>query len=88
MLTVLNRLAIRLGDTTDHGGRVVEVSSSTIIDGRHQARIGDVVSCPRCSGRQTIVEGDPTYTDDGIPVALEGHATSCGARLIASTGKG
>ena len=35
-------------------------------------------------GVTTIVEGDPTWLIDGIPVALEGHKTSCGASLIAS----
>ncbi len=28
------------------------------------------------------------YTNNGIPVALEGHTTSCGVKLIASTGEG
>ena len=35
-------------------------------------------------GVTTIVEGDPTWLIDGIPVALEGHKTSCGASLIST----
>ena len=31
-----------------------------------------------------IVEGDPDWTIDGVPVALEGHKLSCGAVLISS----
>ncbi|WP_370662423.1 PAAR domain-containing protein [Massilia aurea] len=31
-----------------------------------------------------IAEGDPDMTIDGIPVAFDGHATSCGARLIST----
>ena len=31
-----------------------------------------------------LVKGDPNYTLDGVPVAFEGHRTSCGARLLAS----
>jgi uncharacterized Zn-binding protein involved in type VI secretion len=34
------------------------------------------------SGPGTIVEGDQHHTIDGIPVAYEGHKTSCGAALI------
>ncbi|MBH3346412.1 PAAR domain-containing protein, partial [Pseudomonas parafulva] len=40
-------------------------------------------SCPKC-GPTTIAEGDATWTIDGKPVALNGHATACGAKLIAS----
>ena len=75
---------IRLGDKTTHGGVVVQVASVSEIDGRRIARIGDQVTCPRCSGRHIIVEGEPTYLDDDIPVALHGHKTSCGASLISS----
>ena len=84
MTFVDERGVIRLGDRTTHGGRVVRVASTSTVDGIPIARIGDTVTCPRCSGRHTIVEGEPTYTDDDIPVALHGHRTSCGARLISS----
>jgi len=83
-VTVDNRGVIRLGDATTHGGKVIEVASPTGVDGLPLARVGDKVSCPRCSGIHTIVEGEPTFLDDGIPVALHGHKTSCGAALITS----
>jgi uncharacterized Zn-binding protein involved in type VI secretion len=31
-----------------------------------------------------IAEGDPKVLIDGIPVAFEGHKTSCGATLIST----
>ncbi|WP_083823245.1 PAAR domain-containing protein [Desulfovibrio sp. 6_1_46AFAA] len=79
-----NRGIIRLGDSTTHGGTVVQVASTTTVDGIRIARIGDIVTCPKCKGIYSIVEGQATYTDQGVPVALHGHKTSCGAALITS----
>lgn len=83
-LTVDERGAIRLGDSTSHGGKVVQVASISTVQGRRIARIGDTVTCPKCKGTHTIVEGEPTCLDEDIPVALHGHKTSCGASLITS----
>lgn len=83
-LKVDERGVIRLGDTTSHGGKVVRVASISTVQGRRVARIGDIVTCPKCKGRHTIVEGEPTCLDDDIPIALHGHKTSCGASLITS----
>lgn len=79
-----NRKVIRLGDKTTHGGQVIQVASTTTVDAIRIARIGDIVTCPKCKGRHQIVEGEPTCKDDGIPIALHGHKTSCGAMLISS----
>lgn len=81
---------IRVGDVTTHGGKVI--SSSTphfTVDGRAVACIGDRCTCPLPShgGICTIIEGDPSHTIDGLPVAYEGHKTSCGANLIAANEK-
>jgi len=83
-MKVDDRGVIRLGDTTTHGGKVVQVASITTVDDIPIARIGDTVTCPKCKGEHSIVEGEPTFLDDGIPVALDGHKTSCGAALISS----
>lgn len=76
---------IRLGDKTSHNGEVVSAAPTSKISGKNVARLGDKVSCPiKGHGAETIVEGDPNWLIDGIPVALEGHKTSCGATLISS----
>ncbi|WP_426105912.1 PAAR domain-containing protein [Massilia sp. TSP1-1-2] len=78
--------AIRLGDSTTHGGKVVRVAATNyIIDGIPVARVGDLCSCP-ISGHDgcTIAEGNPIHLIDGIAVAYEGHKTTCGAALIAT----
>lgn len=82
--TVDGRGVIRLGDKTTHGGKVVQVASTSTVDEIRIARIGDVVTCPQCKGTYTIVEGEPTCLDDDIPIALHGHKTTCGAALISS----
>lgn len=53
--------------------------------GKPVARLGDKVTCPIPGhGACTIVESDPQWSIGGIPVALEGHKTSCGASLIST----
>lgn len=74
---------IRKGDRTSHGGVVVTGDETVIIFGQPMARIGDKVSCPKCSGNHTIVEGAHGVSSDR-QTALEGMKTSCGATLIAS----
>jgi len=76
---------IRLGDPTSHGGKVVSATSHLKIMDLPVARLGDACTCPLPGHNNcVIVEGDSTWLIDGIPVALEGHKTSCGAHLIAT----
>ncbi len=37
---------IRPGDSTTHGGVVVQASSDMVIEGKPAALVGDLVSCP------------------------------------------
>ena len=76
---------IRLGDPTDHDGRVLTGYDPYLISGKPVARVGDTCSCPR-KGHDNcmIVEGDPNHLVGGIPVAFEGCHTDCGAVLISS----
>lgn len=75
---------IRLGDSTSHGGKVIEGSSFDICMGKPIAYMGHKVQCPKCKGVFPIVEGALTTTFYGKGVALAGMRTSCGAVLIAS----
>ncbi|MGA3679049.1 PAAR domain-containing protein [Pseudomonas graminis] len=79
---------IRLGDLTTHGGVVLQAFPQTDLNGKPIAGVGHNVSCPLCKGIFPIAEGSSTYTVDGIPVALDGMKTACGAALIASGPKG
>ena len=79
---------IRLGDSTTHGGVVLEAFSRTDLNGKPIAGVGHNVSCPLCKGVFPIAEGSATYSVDGIAVALDGMKTACGAALIARGPKG
>ncbi len=76
---------IRLNDPTSHGGKVDSVTATHFtVGGIAVARVGDKCTCPR-HGPSTIVEGAQYHTINCIPVAYEGHKTSCGAELIPTT---
>lgn len=83
------RNVIRLGDPTSHGGKVESVSANHFtVDGVAVACVGDVCSCP-VTGHDgcTIAEGDADHVIDGVSVAYEGHKTTCGATLVATTNR-
>jgi uncharacterized Zn-binding protein involved in type VI secretion len=75
---------IVIGDKTSHGGTVITCSPFSDTHGKGWARVGDMVSCPRCRGVFPIAEGDQSMVDDGKAVAYPGCKTACGATLIAS----
>ena len=77
---------ITVGATTTHGGKVMQGSSTSTINGVPIACVGDQVLCP-ISGHgsiTTIVSGDQTLMINGKAVARQGDKTACGAVLIAS----
>ena len=82
----MSRPFIVVGDTTSHGGTVLEGAPSTTTGGKPIARVGDKVSCPKRGhgGTTTIVSGDPTCMIDGKPAARHGDKTACGAILLAT----
>jgi uncharacterized Zn-binding protein involved in type VI secretion len=76
---------IRLGDDTDHGGKVISASSTMRFYGQFVARKGDQVSCPKHDVRPNlIIDGDDSTTADGVPLARHGYRVLCGCRLISS----
>lgn len=73
---------IRKGDSTSHGGTVLEGSPVDICHGKPIAYIGHMVSCPKCKGNFPIIEGVVVTTFYGKGVAIAGMKTACGALLI------
>lgn len=78
------RSIIRKGDPTSHGGVVLEGHSTATIDGIAIAGLGHMTQCPQCKGAFPIAEGIPNFTIHGVPTAVEGMKTGCGAFLIAT----
>ena len=76
---------IRLNDPTSHGGRVIAAAPNTKVMGIAVARKGDRCMCPLPGHTVCLIaEGDPKVTIDGVPVAFEGHKTTCGSALIST----
>jgi uncharacterized Zn-binding protein involved in type VI secretion len=79
------RRAIRLGDTTDHGGIVKTALQGLTVHGIAAAGEGNLVRCPKCKSDFRIVAtvgGGRRH--HGVLLAYEGDRTECGAMLIAS----
>ncbi|RRV05645.1 PAAR domain-containing protein [Pseudomonas sp. v388] len=79
---------IRKNDTTTHGGKILGDFSHTDFNGEPLVGVGHRVFCPLCKASFPILEGSETFTMNGVPVALEGMKTACGATLIAGDPKG
>ncbi|MGP5445290.1 PAAR domain-containing protein [Pseudomonas helleri] len=62
---------IRLSDTADYGGAVIESILHTKLN-------GNLVMSPLCKGPFHIVESGSTYFVNGVPVAKDGMKTACG----------
>lgn len=78
------RGVIRLGDKTDHGGKVSSASSSTSVMGVAAALAGDMAVCPKCKGSFPIQPDGTGARHEKRAYAYDGDKTACGARLITS----
>ena len=78
------RGVIRMGDQTDHGGRVISASSGTVVMGIPAAVEGDMTFCPQCKGTFDIKPAGQGAKHKGKPYAYDGDFTACGAKLVSS----
>ena len=77
---------IIVGDRTTHEGIVLSGSRTSNWHEIPIARKGDAVWCPTCIPHVfEIAEGLENCKDQELPMATEGHRTTCGAMLIAQT---
>ncbi len=84
----VSRSIICVGDTTSHGGKVLEGSSTATLEGKPISGVGHLVACPQCKGTFPILPDvlgrRIPHAIDGRNTAVEGMRTACGATLIAS----
>lgn len=81
----MSRGFVLLGDKTTHGGEVISASSTTIVNGKPVALVGDEVRCPLPGhGVCRIVEGCPDWSEGGRAMVVNGCRCECGAQLISS----
>ncbi|AAY35511.1 MULTISPECIES: PAAR domain-containing protein [Pseudomonas] len=76
---------VREGDLTTTGGFVLAASASEVIERRRVARMGDPVWCPACREIGFIAQGNPTYIDELVAVATQGHEVQCGCEPGSNT---
>jgi uncharacterized Zn-binding protein involved in type VI secretion len=81
MIDEQGREAARLGDSTDHGGKVVEAAPTLTVKGIPVALDAHMVDCPKCGGKHPII-ATGRRTHHGIRVAYLGDKTGCGATLV------
>lgn len=79
-------MAVRLGDTSDHGGTVTTAASKWSCVNQRVARVTDILDCP-IHGPNPIIEGSSKYKCEGQPIARHGDKTECGASLISGQSK-
>jgi len=78
------RGVIRLNDKTDHGGKVVSVSSGTVVMGVEAALADDMTFCPKCKGNFSLKPDGVGAKHEGRSYAYDNDLTACGAKLISS----
>jgi len=75
------------GDTTTHGGVLVEGEPTFTYENKASAvLVGHKFWCPKCYCWSVFVEGEQSYTVDGRAKVLQGHKASCGASAIHTQG--
>jgi uncharacterized Zn-binding protein involved in type VI secretion len=75
---------IRLGDSTTHGGKVLQGFPFYMVEDRPVSGKGHMVFCPLCKGVFPIVEGNPAHTYGDVELAFHGMRAACGATLLAT----
>jgi uncharacterized Zn-binding protein involved in type VI secretion len=76
---------VLLGDKTTHDGEVISASSTTLVNGKPVALVGDEVSCPIPGhGNNAIFEGCGEWSENGREMVVNGCLCECGCRVISS----
>ncbi|WP_426212615.1 PAAR domain-containing protein [Massilia sp. TWP1-3-3] len=73
-----------MDDKTDHGGKVIKVSSDSVVMGKVAALAGDMTHCPKCNGDFPIKPDGAGAKHTGRSYAYHDDVTGCGAKLITS----
>ena len=75
------RNIIRLGDTSDHGGKMVQASGAFTVDDVDGCVDGDIHECPIRGHGRTAVSGSSIDTANGRPILGTGDKAGCGATI-------
>ncbi|OTG65052.1 PAAR domain-containing protein [Acinetobacter silvestris] len=75
---------ITIGDKTTHGGTVLEVDSSFIVQGKAAHLNGMQHFCPKCKIITSAIASNHLVTINGKAMIVAGDKTTCGATFIQS----
>ena len=77
----MNQRFILVGDTTTHGGSIVQGIYTHTVDRAPMVVTGHKFDCPQC-GKEAILIGSSHVTVNGQRRVLQGDKTTCGAIVI------
>lgn len=77
----MNQRFILVGDTTTHGGTIVQGIYTHTVDRDPMVVTGHKFQCPEC-GRDATLIGSSHVTVDGQRRVLHGDKATCGATVI------
>jgi uncharacterized Zn-binding protein involved in type VI secretion len=72
----------KLGDGSDHGGRIISASGNFTIDGVDGVVHGDMHQCPIKGHGTTPISSSSTATGTGRGIVRTGDRAGCGAGII------
>jgi uncharacterized Zn-binding protein involved in type VI secretion len=73
----------RIGDKSDHGGRIITSCQKEKVEGKLVARVTDLHDCPiEGHGVTPIRTGSPNKVVEGKHCARTTSVTGCGASII------
>jgi len=76
---------VRLGDTSDHGGKMISASGHHTVNGITVCVSGDIHSCPIKDHNDTGVIGGGGYFSSGKRVIRTGDVAGCGATITSGS---
>lgn len=75
---------VKLGDVSDHGGKMVQASGGFTVDGVAGCVQGDMHQCPIKGHGTTPVSSTTRHTGLGKGLLRSGDKAGCGASIIGS----
>ncbi len=72
---------VKLGDSSDHGGVMIQANGGFTVDGTAGCVSGDMHQCPIKGHGVTPVTGNSIDTGNGKPILKTGDKAGCGAAV-------
>lgn len=77
----MNQRFILVGDTTTHGGTIVQGIYTHTVDRAPMVATGHKFNCPECGKEATLI-GSSHVMVNGLRRVLHGDKTTCGATIL------